>query len=402
MYVMGILLPFNQPAANYALGLFSVIFVIVVLQNLKTCKFNLQLLLLPVLFFALHITGILYSSELKIAFNDIGTKSAFLILPLLFSSGIIPSAKFQNFKTAFIAGCLIVCLYNLSLSCYDYYRNGNSNVFYYILFSRTMHVQYLTIYLNIAILFLINGVFEYRKKNKFGMILSIVLIAFFFLNIALLDSRLATVVSYITSLLFTFMKIKTSGNVLRYMLYALLWVAIIVSVDYFSMRTNRFEQVGDLLANENNFYDFSKPEYSSTALRIPLWINAYQVIEDNPLLGVGTGDVRIALDSIYSKNKFKFALEKKLNPHNQYLQTGVALGLAGITSLFAMLLIPLYYSIRYRHFLFLSLLIIYIFNMLTESVLERQAGIIIFTLLYSMFSVELNSMMANDKLPATE
>lgn len=136
MYVMGILLPFNQPAANYALGLFSVIFVIVVLQNLKTCKFNLQLLLLPVLFFALHITGILYSSELKIAFNDIGTKSAFLILPLLFSSGIIPSAKFQNFKTAFIAGCLIVCLYNLSLSCYDYYRNGNSNVFYYILFSR--------------------------------------------------------------------------------------------------------------------------------------------------------------------------------------------------------------------------------------------------------------------------
>lgn len=234
------------------------------------------------------------------------------------------------------------------------------------------------------------------------MILSIVLIAFFFLNIALLDSRLATVVSYITSLLFTFMKIKTSGNVLRYMLYALLWVAIIVSVDYFSMRTNRFEQVGDLLANENNFYDFSKPEYSSTALRIPLWINAYQVIEDNPLLGVGTGDVRIALDSIYSKNKFKFALEKKLNPHNQYLQTGVALGLAGITSLFAMLLIPLYYSIRYRHFLFLSLLIIYIFNMLTESVLERQAGIIIFTLLYSMFSVELNSMMANDKLLATE
>ncbi|MBS1764567.1 MAG: O-antigen ligase family protein [Bacteroidetes bacterium] len=402
LYATGVLLPFNLKVANYALGVFAAVYILVILKNFKACRFNFQLLYLPIIFFALYFIGLFYSSEIKNAFSDLGTKSTFLILPLLFSSGILPTDKFRFFRLSFIAGCLLVCLYNLTLSGIDYSKSGNANVFYYTSFSRIMHVQYMTIYLNLAVLFLINEMFDNGKNNRPVQILTVILIAFFFLNISLLDSRLATVVSYITSTLFTFLKIKTSGSILRFSIYAFLCILIIISVDYFSMRTNRFEQVSDLLANETNFYDFSKPEYSSTALRIPLWINAYQVIEDNPFMGVGTGDVRIALDSIYKKNGFKFAMEKKLNPHNQYLQTGVALGIVGITSLFAMLLIPIYYSIRYRHFLFLSLLIIFIFNMLTESILERQAGILIFSLLYSMFSVELNNSMAIEKISAVK
>ncbi|KXK45797.1 MAG: O-antigen polymerase [Bacteroidetes bacterium OLB10] len=145
-----------------------------------------------------------------------------------------------------------------------------------------------------------------------------------------------------------------------------------------------------------------KKEYNSTTLRIPLWINAYQVIENNPFTGVGTGDSRAELDSVFLKNKFQYAYQNHFDPHNQYLQTGVILGLAGLTLLLTMFLVPLYYSIRYRHYQFICLLIIFMFNMLTESIFERQAGIMFFSFFYSLFSVQIIEEMKKQQLPATE
>ncbi|HMU77909.1 MAG: O-antigen ligase family protein [Bacteroidetes bacterium] len=389
-WLTGFLLPFDQPWINYALGLLLLFFILQWLTGKYQIKIQNPLLWLPLSYFLLHCIGMIYTQSQYAGWIEISAKSSFLIFPLLFSSNAISREMIRTFKLFFVFGSGIICLYNLLLSFNQYLLHGNMNSFYYVAFSKGMHVQYLTIYLNLAILFILEILFNTSSQtNKIKKIFWVLLVLFFLINITLLASRLATVVSYVTILFYTVVRIISSPNYIRYSVLAALFAASVLIIDYFAFKKiNRFEQVEIFLNEKTNFVDFSKTEYNSTTLRIPLWINAYEVIQRNPLFGVGTGDVKSSLDSMYLKNKFTYAHQNHFNPHNQYLQTGVAFGLTGISLLMLMMLIPLYYAIRNRHYIFIAFQCIFLLNMLTESILERQAGIILFCLFYAIFSSE--------------
>ena len=80
------------------------------------------------------------------------------------------------------------------------------------------------------------------------------------------------------------------------------------------------------------------------------------------------------------------ALEHKLNAHSQFLQTGIALGIPGLSALVAMLLVPL--SLRRNRFiLFISLTVIMTLNFLVESMLEVQAGVIFYAYFSSLLLI---------------
>jgi O-antigen ligase len=101
-----------------------------------------------------------------------------------------------------------------------------------------------------------------------------------------------------------------------------------------------------------------------------------KLLQKTQLLGVGTGDVKDALISEYDKQTVDEFTIKKLNAHNQYLQTFIALGLAGILVLLILLCtitILLGYNKMYDGTL---LTVIIAFNMLFESMLETQAGVV--------------------------
>lgn len=389
-WLTGFLLPFDQPWINYALGLLLMSFVLQWLTGKYQIKIQNPLFWLPLSYFLLHCIGMLYTQSQYAGWIEITAKSSFLIFPLFFSSNAISREMIKTYKLFFIAGCGIICLYNLLISFNQYLQHGNMSSFYYVALSKGMHVQYLTIYLNLAILFILEILFDTSSQTKtLKKAYWALMVLFFLVNITLLSSRLATVVSYATILFYTVVRIISSPNYIRYFILAALFAASVLTIDYFVFKKiNRFEQVEIFLSENTNYVDFSKTEYNSTTLRIPLWINAYEVIQRNPLFGVGTGDVKSSLDSIYLKNKFTYAHQNHFNPHNQYLQTGVAFGLTGISLLMLMMLIPLYYAIRNRHYLFIAFQCIFLLNMLTESILERQAGIILFCLFYAIFSTK--------------
>jgi O-antigen ligase len=117
---------------------------------------------------------------------------------------------------------------------------------------------------------------------------------------------------------------------------------------------------------------------NSTNIRINIWKNAVQLIERHPLFGVGTGDIKEELASIYAENKYEYGVNEKPSPHNQFLHTGVILGLTGVIVLVVCFLFQLYYSYKQKYWLYFFFLLLILLNCLTESILERQAGIIFF------------------------
>ena len=148
---------------------------------------------------------------------------------------------------------------------------------------------------------------------------------------------------------------------------------------------NRYTQVEQAVSAE--IHTQSSPgveEQNSTTVRMHLWPEAWQVILQHPFIGVGVGDVKDELVDVYKKNNYQIGVEKQFNPHNQYLQTMVTLGFIGLVSLSFILFYPMYISIKSGQFLFLIFMVIVALNIVTESMLERQAGILFFCF-FSMF-----------------
>ena len=104
-------------------------------------------------------------------------------------------------------------------------------------------------------------------------------------------------------------------------------------------------------------------------------------------------------DSIINKNKYddspikeylseyriiKHCMKYEMNAHNQFSDTIIAVGIIGLLLLLGMFFVPIYLWIKYRKFdiIFFSLIFIFAFNSLFESVFERQMGIMFFTFFY--------------------
>ena len=169
-----------------------------------------------------------------------------------------------------------------------------------------------------------------------------------------------------------------------------------------------------------------------------IWHEGLEVIKKNWLIGAGNGDAKDELVTRYSKlivedvsaeslldstisvvqkNKkairslkkqafdnrvnyeeqlreyAKYLLERKnqvynvslnqgYNFHNQYLQTFAEIGIFGFVSLCLLLVFPFVLSIKNKDYLTISFLFIVGASFLTESMLERQAGVVFFAFFY--------------------
>jgi len=73
---------------------------------------------------------------------------------------------------------------------------------------------------------------------------------------------------------------------------------------------------------------------------------------------------------------------KKLNAYNQFLQILIALGIVGLF----LFLLPFYYSLQTNNSYIVLFIVITVFYMLTESILENQAGTIFLGLFFSLLN----------------
>ena len=91
---------------------------------------------------------------------------------------------------------------------------------------------------------------------------------------------------------------------------------------------------------------------TSTSIRILVWSFSLNLIKSNPIIGVGTGDIKDELIKLYKKEGYPILVKRQYNSHNQYLQTAAALGIPTLIVLLLMFISPL--LVRWRRFTFFS------------------------------------------------
>ena len=115
------------------------------------------------------------------------------------------------------------------------------------------------------------------------------------------------------------------------------------------------------------------------------WLSVLETIKYNGLLfGGGTGNDRNFLFNQYKDRKLTSAYIEEYNAHNQYLEIILDYGLFGFACFTFLLLYIYYYQLKYKDVLTLLILNTFVIFFMTESLLNRQSGIMLFAILTTL------------------
>jgi O-antigen ligase len=257
--------------------------------------------------------------------------------------------------------------------------------FTYEKFASTVGVQ--PIYLSMYMVFSFFAViWDFFIDPRIGLTKSGKLMAFtwafhFFMMVILLSSRMELLVllfvSFVGIAYFDAFKKKSWSKALIKIL--VFTSATIFLLGVIPINKARYSEMVDMEK------DYKETKWGGRSIRIHKWMNTLELISEQPLLGTGSGDMQNELQKVYQRNNFEIAYKYRFNPHNQYLQTWASSGLIGLFFLFGILLVSLIYAIRSKNALYVGLVLVIALSMLTESMLERQKGLVFFSFFLLFF-----------------
>jgi O-antigen ligase len=279
-----------------------------------------------------------------------------------------------------VVGCFGYSAHLLINAFVNFQESHQISTFFYTEFSPKQHVAYLTMYIILACIFIIQQLQEKQNLNKVSKFASCALLLFFYIIIAMLSSRTAIFSVLITLSIFIFFSLKPKFDIVKSIVFTGINAIVFVVVFWFITGSqNRFEK--PIPTEKITTTEQKEIEESSTVqrnVRYTLWSTAFEIFKEQPLLGVGTGDIKDELLSKYKQQDFQEGITYNLNAHNQFFQTLATLGIPGIISLLLLFSIPIVQAIKKGNITFFAFLTMIIINCLTESVFEKQAGVLFF------------------------
>lgn len=144
-------------------------------------------------------------------------------------------------------------------------------------------------------------------------------------------------------------------------------------------------KIYELIWELDHYRKGGNPGGHSVTQRLEFLRTGWAIFAEQPVVGVGTGDVSAAFASKYEELDSMLPPQYRLRAHNQFLTFGIAVGLVGgLLSLIA-LFMPIFIEKKHRSYLALMFLLISLLSMLNEDTLETQAGVAFFAVFYALF-----------------
>lgn len=378
IFLTAFLIPIYQPLVRYSIGL-------LVLSNF----FNLRkeagslLKILPLLGYFIWLgIGLIWTDNTDAGWKEIEYNLSFLIFPMVFwFTKVDLKDHISRILSFFSFGYIVSIIICLILATYNYIQNGDLKSFYYAELSFFHHPTYMAVFGSTSLIYLYLSLISPVKVKTFYFktaLSKFALISVISIFILMLMSKAGILSMLIINIVGVFAVFKSKAK-LKQAFIVLSGMILIVAGSYFTITPlqNRIDEAWNSLSSEE------KTE-SSTGARILVWESSWQIIKQNSILGVGTGDLSNELDNIYREKQYTKLLDKSLNSHNQFLQSWAKNGIIGFLSLIS-LFIYAFWKNKSRFYLYFVLLII--INMMMESMLQIQSGIVFIAFMNSLLAV---------------
>jgi O-antigen ligase len=331
----------------------------------------------------MYLVSLIYTSDLQYGLRKLETTLSFFMIPFCLALVYNRIKITDKMKLTFLYGYIFFAIiYAISILLYfnylgfDYCRGNLSHCLSYLngMFILSEHPIYASMFISLAIIFIVNG---FRKQHIFTKIIFLLCLSIIVFTLFFLIRKgviIALALSFISFLFFG--KRPKKVNYLK--IVVLLSVLFVLSLSFKDSIFKRFSEL-----SKSSTYLLVDPD-NSTSIRYSVYKCSLFLISQNPIFGVGLGDVSHELVECY-KSKSPYLVSNRFNSHNQFFGIILSTGFLGLLIFIIQLVFYFKNAISYKDSLFLQSLIFFVFLMMTENILDRQSGVILFSFTMNYF-----------------
>ncbi len=380
---MAILFAFVLPISRAAVSLFIVLFPLIWLiegnfrhkfEQIKSSK----LLIFIALFIFFQLLSILWSTDTSQALKAGRMYTYWLTIFVLATS--IKKEWINKITSSFLYGMVIseIFAYLIFFEIYAYKGKPASYPSPFM-----MHIDY-SVFLAFTSILLLNRIFSkrYLIQQKIIMFLFFITVT---VNLFISNGRtgqLAFLVALLVSVIIHF-RLSLKSMFIFILVSSTLFIGAYKTLPLFEKRID---------SAKSDIQKFSEGNYNSSwGLRAAFWVISYDIVKENPLIGVGIGDYKLAAQEALAVDDHSFSERviewcSKSHFHNQYLMIIVQSGMIGFT-LFILIFIYLFrLKIDDPEMKELSILFatIYLVAFIAEPLLVKQFPTVLFVLMMGL------------------
>ncbi len=332
------------------------------LQIIKTDQLSLTFLI----FFCIHLLGILWTQSYDEGFRILSKQKIYLLAVLIISFFDKRFAKYAIY--AFLTAMFISEIYSI----YLYFTNHNN--LSGSLPSPFMHHMHYSLILAFTFGYLINEInfkkLFIEKINLFYLFFAILTLITLFIN----KGRIGQLALLIVLFILAIGKFKLS------FIKSIISVMTITLILFFSAYniSDQFKTRFDKAAYEFNEV-IGTGKRDSISCRFEMWNYALELGSKNPIIGIGTGDSVSEMKNLLSENGFQqlffdcgLGLKYQFNPHNNFLLYFMQFGIIGLFALIFALFYQFKIAYKLHSIEMILLLSVTVIGMLTTSLISMH------------------------------
>jgi O-antigen ligase len=367
--------------------LFALVAVSSFFMKRKNCYTNKKLYY-PIILSALIILYIIsfsYSENMKIAGKRIETGLSLFLMPW-FAFFIFQKLKvskrqlllvFQLYFWSSVVYAIMIIVFFYTIGYYQGEQTLEFSLSYLdgMLKGYSQHPIYASMIFAIALFFIPYLWNQYVGPKKYFIVVGSILL---FYVLFLLFRKGVVIALVLPTVVFIYKNKKTIGNI---KLLVLALVLLIFSILFRDKISNR---VGEMFSKSS----FEQVDINnSTSMRFAVYECVVEDIKKSPIIGHGIGD---GYDLIAACLEYKHDIifkdrKQKKNAHNQYLGIWVYVGIIGLLLFLTQLFLYFKTAVKSKNMLFIQLVLFFSIIMLTENILDRQTGVLLFALFLNLF-----------------
>jgi O-antigen ligase len=353
----------------------------------------------------LELSGMLYTDNMRIGWKNVESKATLVAIPFILLAG--PFRGKNNYKKIMTAYCLLlflISLISLGMAIGKYISTRRVEVLFYhdLVDPLSQNAILFTLFILAALLYLLSQNIYFGEGRQPHRRWRILLIIYFIAFSILLASKLLLFVLPVI-LMFYLLQRYPARKRIKPILAALLLIisGVIVLATTNNPIKSRYMDIFrgniDMAAREEfaaNMY------FNGVQWRLLEYRFAWEILNEKKawVLGVSPGDSQDLLDEKYRKTKIYVGTPELkdtgylgYDSHNQFLQHLLQSGLIGFLLLAIVCFMVLREAVKERSrealFFFITLLLVF----LTESLLELQHGLFLFSFFPFLFLYNLNN-----------
>jgi O-antigen ligase len=350
--------------------------------------------ILMVLLYVAYLIGTLFTHHSDIAAKYLEYKLSFIVFPLLLSFRFKEKMSFRDSVIGLVLGVIVSSVMGLFHSYSIYQSMGDfNNSFGSVRFSYIHHPSYFAVFLTIA---MVASWYGFTQRWSGFRLAAVVLFSLFALVMQFFCFSLAGMLFLF--LLGMILYVKLSFKYFNKLFFALAMLLIpIIPVALYKSNIHvqievdsTFSVIKKFTSNPENFIKNKTVEESGSEIRVIMWIVAYQEFKEN-MWGVGTGNVDDHLSARLIRYDKREIAKFEYNPHNQFLQTALEIGVLGLFIFLALIASSFYFAMKNNNWIMMILIFSLFFNSIFESMLQRQSGIVFYCFWICLLMVYSNS-----------